>query len=71
MILRRSPALLALLAAAFLIVPADAATLNASPGSINPRKITSVKNAVKKILATGKVPSGWTGNVAAGVAGTT
>jgi hypothetical protein len=68
---KRTLSLAALLAAFLLALPAHAATFSASPGNINPRKASSVKTAVKKILATGKVPAGWNGNVATGNAGTT
>jgi hypothetical protein len=67
--IRRLSTLLALLVA--LSSPAQAATFSANPGAINSRSIASVRSAVKKIVAAGNVPAGWTGNVATGNAGTT
>lgn len=52
------------------MLPASAATLTADPGKINVRSIPAVKNAVRKIIAAGKVPPNWTGNIDAGNAGT-
>jgi hypothetical protein len=69
--IRHLPRFLALAAAGWLISAAQAATFSANPGSVNIRNVASVKNAVKKIIATGNVPAAWTGNVATGVAGTT
>jgi hypothetical protein len=66
----RLAGLLAIAAAAWLALPADAAILTAGPGSIHIRNIGSVKRAVIKLIATGKVAPAWTGNVAAGDAGT-
>lgn len=65
---RRLPALLL---ATFMAVSTQAGTITADPGAINSRSIASVKAAVRKIVITGRVPAGWTGNVASGDAGTT
>ena len=65
----RFPFALAALAAGWLALPAQAATLTAGAGGINVRNTASVKRAVKQLIATGSVPAAWTGNVSAGNAG--